>query len=152
MQRTFLAFVADPGMICLPPPPLTKAPSQATWITWKDCPQLTGSKHSKNLFISSRQFLEHLIHNRLILGLSQICVLNLVLPTSTLLLLSHFSCVRLLATPWTPAYQAPPSMGFFRQGYWSGVPSPSLTSTLTFLNFIIKNYSNHLSALAFLTP
>ena len=35
------------------------------------------------------------------------------------------SCVRLLATPWTAAYQAPPSMGFSRQEYWSGVPSPS---------------------------
>ena len=34
---------------------------------------------------------------------------------------SH-SCVRLLATPWTAAYQAPPSMGFSRQEYWSGVP------------------------------
>ena len=31
----------------------------------------------------------------------------------------------LLATPWTAAYQAPPSMGFARQEYWSGVPSPS---------------------------
>ena len=36
-----------------------------------------------------------------------------------------FSCVRLLATPWTAAYQAPPSMGFSRQEYWSGVPLPS---------------------------
>ena len=35
------------------------------------------------------------------------------------------SCVQLLATPWTAAYQAPPSMGFFRQEYWSGVPLPS---------------------------
>ena len=35
------------------------------------------------------------------------------------------SRVRLLATPWTVAYQAPPSMGFSRQEYWSGVPSPS---------------------------
>ena len=38
--------------------------------------------------------------------------------------LSH---IRLLATPWTAAYQAPPPMGFSRQEYWSGVllPSPS---------------------------
>ena len=35
------------------------------------------------------------------------------------------SRVRLLVTPWTAAYQAPPSMGFARQEYWSGVPSPS---------------------------
>ena len=33
--------------------------------------------------------------------------------------LSH---VQLLATPWTAAYQAPPSMGFSRQEYWSGLP------------------------------
>ena len=37
-------------------------------------------------------------------------------------LLSH---VRLFATPWTIAYQAPPSMGFSRQEYWSGLPFPS---------------------------
>ena len=36
------------------------------------------------------------------------------------------SCVRLLATPWTAAYQATPSMGFARQEYWSGLPLPSL--------------------------
>ena len=33
--------------------------------------------------------------------------------------------IRLFATPWTAAYQAPPSMGFSRQEYWSGVPLPS---------------------------
>ena len=36
--------------------------------------------------------------------------------------LSH---VQLFATPWTAAYQAPPSMGFSRQEYWSGLPFPS---------------------------
>ena len=36
--------------------------------------------------------------------------------------LSH---VRLFATPWTVAYQASLSMGFSRQGYWSGLPFPS---------------------------
>ena len=35
------------------------------------------------------------------------------------------SRVRLLVTPWTAAYQAPLSMGFSRQKYWSGVPLPS---------------------------
>ena len=34
------------------------------------------------------------------------------------------SCLT-LATPWTAAYQAPPSMGFSRQKYWSGLPLPS---------------------------
>ena len=35
------------------------------------------------------------------------------------------SCVRLFATPWTVAYQAPPSMGFSRYECWSGLPFPS---------------------------
>ena len=35
------------------------------------------------------------------------------------------SPIRLLATPWTVTYQAPPSMGFSRQEYWSGLPFPS---------------------------
>ena len=42
-----------------------------------------------------------------------------------LLLLSRFSRVRLCATPQTAAHQAPPSTGFSRQEYWSGVPFPS---------------------------
>ena len=42
-----------------------------------------------------------------------------------LLLLSHFSRVRLCATPWTAAHQAPPSLGFSRQEHWSGLPFPS---------------------------
>ena len=40
------------------------------------------------------------------------------------------SRVRLLATSWTSAYQAPPSMGFSRQECWSGVPLPSPQRTL----------------------
>ena len=36
-----------------------------------------------------------------------------------------FSRVWLFVTPWTAAYEAPPSMGFSRQEYWSGVPLPS---------------------------
>ena len=51
--------------------------------------------------------------------------LQTVLSIALLLLLSHFSRVRLLATPWTAAHQAPLSMGFSRQEYWSGVPLPS---------------------------
>ena len=42
-----------------------------------------------------------------------------------LLLLSHFSSVRLCATPWTAAYQASLSLGFSRQEHWSGLPFPS---------------------------
>ena len=39
-------------------------------------------------------------------------------------MLSCFSCVQLSVTPWTIAHQAPLSMGFSRQEYWSGLPCP----------------------------
>ena len=42
-----------------------------------------------------------------------------------LLLLSRFSRVQLCATPWMAAHQVPPSLGFSRQEYWSGLPFPS---------------------------
>jgi len=58
------------------------------------------------------------------------------------------SLTRLLSTPWTAAYQAPPSMGFSRQKYWSGVPLPSpctYTSKskyiLLFSHLLIKVYN-----------
>ena len=41
-----------------------------------------------------------------------------------------------LATPWTAAYQAPPSMRFARQEYWSGLPLPS---PMTNLDSILKS-------------
>ena len=46
------------------------------------------------------------------------------------------SRVRLFATPWTAAHQAPPSMGFSRQEYWSGVPLPSPMQKLAGLYFL----------------
>ena len=39
--------------------------------------------------------------------------------------MKSLSRVQLFKTPWTLAYQAPPSMGFSRQEYWSGLPFPS---------------------------
>ena len=44
------------------------------------------------------------------------------------------SSVWLLATPWSAAYQAPPSMGFSRQKYWSGVPLPSPTTKVKWVH------------------
>ena len=54
------------------------------------------------------------------------------------------SRVRLLATPWTAAYQAPLSMGFSRQGYWSGVPlpSPKLRERVWQSSFQLRNIMN----------
>ena len=43
---------------------------------------------------------------------------------ATLRAWSHFSCVRLFVTPWTVAHQAPLSIGFSRQEYWSGLTCP----------------------------
>ena len=53
-----------------------------------------------------------------------------------------------LATPWTAAYQAPPSMGFSRQEYWSGVPLPSPFQSLPFLKVseILGPSFNHSSS------
>ena len=51
--------------------------------------------------------------------------INPALITMLLLLLSHFSHVRLCGTPQTAAHQAPPSLGFSRQEHWSGLPFPS---------------------------
>ena len=55
------------------------------------------------------------------------------------------SGVRLFETPWTAAHQAPPSMGFSRQEYWSGVPSPSPIVRIFqiyegYLSFFINNW------------
>ena len=54
-------------------------------------------------------------------------LLSSALGERTLVVISSLSLsrVRLFATPWTVAYQAPPSMGFSRQEYWSGLPFPS---------------------------
>ena len=47
--------------------------------------------------------------------------------------MKSLSCIRLLATPWTAAYQAPPSMGFSRQEYGSGLPLPLLLAWLNMM-------------------
>ena len=61
------------------------------------------------------------------------------------------SCVRLLATPWTAAHQAPPSMGFSRREYWSGVPLPSPNLNLICLILSPQNISA-VMVLSFCTP
>ena len=56
---------------------------------------------------------------------SRILWFLIFLITSVVLLLSHFSHVQLFATLWTVIHQAPLSIGFSRQEYWSGLPCPS---------------------------
>ena len=65
------------------------------------------------------------------------------------------SRVRLLAIPWTAAYQAPPSMGFSRKEYWSGVPLPSLILWLhqykdDYINYLLKCFLQPESSFFFL--
>ena len=56
------------------------------------------------------------------------------------------SRVWLLATPWTAAYQAPPSMGVSRQEYWGGVPLPSPSVTTgSAISLRVQIFSIHLS-------
>ena len=50
--------------------------------------------------------------------------------------MKSLSSVGLSVTPWTVAYQAPPSMGFSRQEYWSGVPLPSPVQGLSSAIFL----------------
>ena len=50
-----------------------------------------------------------------------------------------FSRVRLLATPWTAAHQAPQSTGFSRQEYWSGLPLPSPVSMVSLNNVLLSS-------------
>ena len=62
------------------------------------------------------------------------------------------SRVRHFATPWTAAYQAPLSMGFSRQEYWSGLPLPSPINDLGLLKklkraSLVVQLVNNLSAI-----
>ena len=56
------------------------------------------------------------------IGLYKNTILQYFLPTNTFGYLSCFSHVRPFATLWTAALQAPPSIRFSRQEYWSGLP------------------------------
>ena len=60
------------------------------------------------------------------------------------------SRVRLLATPWTTAHQAPPSMGFPRQEYWSGVPLIVSSSCLQ-ISILTFHFSNNKTLLFYLS-
>ena len=55
---------------------------------------------------------------------------------------SESEVAQLCATPWTAAYQAPPSMGFSRQEYWSGVPLPSALDSLESSNHCLGGGKN----------
>ena len=72
--------------------------------------------------------------------------------THTCVKVKSLSCVQFIVTPWTVAYQAPPSMGFFRKEYWSGLPFPSpedlpnlhLHKTLIYIHLFMFTYLYYL--------
>ena len=59
------------------------------------------------------------------------------------------SCVRLFATPWTVAYNAPPAMGFSRQEYWSGLPFGYFFFYTCFGIFIFKDEHENIHNILF---
>ena len=89
--------------------------NESTWIK-KD---KSFSLVEENIYIRIKHSFIHLLKNNKHLR-SDNNVLSSIL--STTCMLSHFSCVRLFGTLWTVAHQAPLSMGFSRQEYWSGLP------------------------------
>ena len=100
---------------------------------WPASPHCTHTSAPLLLFISvSSAFLgstdkweyTHLSKNSICLCLISCNATTCYLFTRLLLLLSRFSRVRLFATPWTAACQAPLSMRFSRKEYWSGLPRP----------------------------
>ena len=92
-----------------------------TNLSWEPISQdLYPWLHSNN--ISCPETLSGICSPWLILCQSYLRIYVLLL---LLLLQSHFSRVRLCATPETGAHQAPPSLGFSRREHWSGLPFPS---------------------------
>ena len=112
-----------------------------TWIMLSDRLYFLGLQNHWRCFCS------HEIKGCLLLGRKAMTNLNSVLKSRDITLLTNIciveamvfprvmygcekvkvkslSCVQLLATPWTAAYQAPPPMGFSRQEYWCGLPLP----------------------------
>ena len=84
---------------------------------------------SVNIFFSFTLYILHFMSrnfktHRSLRRKCQVLLKSLLL---LLLVLSRFSRVRLCATPWTAAYQPPPSLWFSGQQYWDGVPLPSPT-------------------------
>ena len=98
-----------------------------TWLKW-----LSSSSSSLHQLIlnSSDLSILHSLSPLVIISLFSMSVSLLKVKVKSL---SH---VQLFVTPWTVAYQAPLSMGFSRQEYWSGLPFPSV-SLLLFCKYVL---------------
>ena len=90
------------------------------------CPEISLLLH--NQFLYACKSYEEICNNHLGTQIrKEMSPWSLITDVSMLLLLllSHFSCVRLCVTPQTAAHQAPPCLGSSRQEHWSGFPFPS---------------------------
>ena len=87
-----------------------------------------------------------MIYFKISIGLSYPFTLMTFAAAAAAAAAKSLSCVQLFATPWTAAYQAPPSMGFSRQEYWSGVPLPP---PVLFTNSLQIQGLSHSSSLGF---
>ena len=102
----------------------TQAPDSESWVL--SALQWTHSNNNYHLSVCSLPGTKHLpIPIPYLQSSQQPCEGGMLLLLLLLLLLSRFSRVRLCATPWTAAHQAPLSLGFSRQEHWSGLPFPS---------------------------
>ena len=86
----------------------------------------TGSLEISEVpFINPKEIMTCGIPSGTLSDASLICHHSLKMGSLCARTLSHFSRVRLFATPWTTARQAPLSVGFSQQEYWSGLPFPT---------------------------
>ena len=86
----------------------------------KTNPSLKQEVHKYFFFLTSASYGSGITYA--ILTLLQCSSFNYCMHEDTCVLINGFNCVQLFATLWTLAHQAPPSMGFSRQEYWSGLP------------------------------
>ena len=107
-------------------------------VTW--CTTSTKDKNCMITSINTEKGFEKIQHPFLIKTLTKVGTLLL------LLLLSHFSHVRLCATPEMAAHQAPLSLRFSRQEHWSGLPFPSIHESEKWkrsCSFVLDSYQPH---------
>ena len=106
------------------------SPRGLKWSDRTDCirPWLNGFEEnvSKTLYLMpfSLAFIDQTTDSSFSIFLLPLESINSVSTHLSVCMLSHFSCVHLFVTPWAVARQAPLSMGFSRQGYWSVSPCP----------------------------
>ena len=107
-------------MPCILSFPLQVGPKEATFSSFSLSPQELFSQHY--FPVNETYLFSRLLTSLVLTRVYQTMLVPWKKAMTNLKLLSR---VRIFATPWTVAYPASPSMGFFRQEYWSGLPFPS---------------------------